>query len=492
MRNRIRLDAYDHLVNFNPPLFYRKQFRYAGESGGAPMDENLALMDEDEVHADRVAAILEAVEARDAVRLTALMEPLHAADIADVLEQIGGAARAGLLALWSGEIDGEILSEIDESIREEVIEALPDSVVAEAMRELDTDDVVDILEDLDAEEQGKILGALEDADRVAVQQALSYPEDSAGRLMQREVVVAPEHWTVGEAIDFLRGADNLPDQFYHVILTDPRMKPVGYVTLGRVLSAGRDVALRAIVEDSFRTVAATDPEGDVAYMFNQYHLISCPVVDAGGRLVGVITIDDAMNVLDEEHEEDMLRLAGVGDESSISDGVWDTVKARLPWLAISLVTANIGALVISQFEGTIAAVVVLAALMPIVAAMGGNAATQSLTVAVRALATRDLTGANAWRVVRRELAVGVVNGVAFAAVMGLAAWGLFGAPLIGAVIGLALIVTLIVAALAGVVVPLVLDRMGFDPALSSGTFVITLTDVIGFFAFLGLATVILL
>ncbi len=377
------------------------------------MDENLALMDEDEVHADRVAAILEAVEARDAVRLTALMEPLHAADIADVLEQIGGAARAGLLALWSGEIDGEILSEIDESIREEVIEALPDSVVAEAMRELDTDDVVDILEDLDAEEQGKILGALEDADRVAVEQALAYPEDSAGRLMQREVVVAPEHWTVGEAIDFLRGADSLPDQFYHVILTDPRMKPVGYVTLGRVLSAGRDVALRAIVEDSFRTVAATDPEGDVAYMFNQYHLISCPVVDAGGRLVGVITIDDAMNVLDEEAEEDMLRLAGVGDESSISDGVWDTVKARLPWLAISLVTANIGALVISRFEATIAAVVVLAALMPIVAAMGGNAATQSLTVAVRALATRDLTGANAWRVVRRELAVGVVNGLAF-------------------------------------------------------------------------------
>ena len=312
------------------------------------MDENLAVMDEDEVHADRVAAILDAVETGDTPRLTALMEPLHAADIADVLEQISPSDRAALLALWSGEIDGEILSEIDEAIREEVIEALPADVVAEAMRELDTDDVVDILEDLEPEEQDRILGALEDADRVAVEQALAYPEDSAGRLMQREVVVAPAHWTVGEAIDYLRRAESLPDQFYHVILTDPRMKPVGYVTLGRILSARRDVALKEIVEDSFRTVEATDPEGDVAYIFNQYHLISCPVVDAGGRLVGVITIDDAMNVLDEEHEEDMLRLAGVGDEASVSDGAVETVRQRLPWLAINLLTASLSAIVISS------------------------------------------------------------------------------------------------------------------------------------------------
>lgn len=455
------------------------------------MDENLAIMDEDEVHADRVAAILHAVEAGETDRLTGLMAPLHAADVADLLEQMDPHDRRALLALWSGGIDGDVLSELDWSIREEVIDALPDAVVAEAVRTLDTDDVVDILEDLEPEGQEKILDALEVADRVAVEQALAYPEGSAGRLMQRKVVIAPEHWTVGDAIDYLRAAENLPDQFYHVILVDPRMKPVGYVTLGRVLSARRDVALRAIIEDSFRTVSATDPEGDVAYMFNQYHLISCPVVDAGGRLVGVITIDDAMNVLDEEHEEDLLRLAGVGDESSIADGVWDTMKARLPWLAISLVTANIAALVVAQFEATIAQVVVLAALMPIVAAMGGNAATQSLTVAVRALATRDLTGANAWRVVRRELAVGLLNGMVFAIVMAGAAYALFGAPMIGAVIGLALIITLIVAALAGIVVPLALDRLGFDPALSSGTFVITLTDVIGFFAFLGLATVML-
>ena len=248
---------------------------------------------------------------------------------------------------------------------------------------------------------------------------MAYPEQSAGRLMQRELVVAPEHWTVGEAIDFLRGADHLPDQFYHVILVDPRMKPVGYVTLGRILSSGREMALKAIiVEDSFRTVSATDEEADVAYIFNQYHLISCPVVDAGGRLVGVITIDDAMNVLDEEHEEDMLRLAGVGDEADVSDGPVETVKQRLPWLVINLFTASLSALVITQFEATIAQIVALAALMPIVASTGGIAGTQSLAVAVRALATRDLTRANAGRVVRRELLAGMMNGVSLALILG--------------------------------------------------------------------------
>jgi magnesium transporter len=440
----------------------------------------------------RTGAVLEAVGAGDAVRLAALLDELHAADIADLLEQIGPADRAALLALWQGGMDGDVLSEIDESIREEVVEALSPEVLAEAVRDLETDDVVDLLEDLEGAQAAAVLGALEAGDRAAVEAAFAFPEGSAGRLMQREVVVAPQHWTVGDAIDFLRHAAHLPDQFYHVILVDPRMAPVAYVTLGRILSAARETPLSSITEDSFRTVAADEPEADVAYIFNQYHLISCPVVDAGGRLVGVITIDDAMAVLDESHEEDMLRMAGVDEDSSIADGVWDTVRARMPWLAVSLVTANIGALVIAQFEAVIAAVVVLAALMPIVAAMGGNAATQSLTVAVRALATRDLTGANAWRVVRRELAVGVINGACFALVMGGLAWALFGAPVIGAVLGLALVLTLIVAALAGVLVPLVLNRMGFDPALSSGTFVITLTDVIGFFAFLGLATVVLL
>ena len=449
-------------------------------------------MDEDEVHADRVAAILDAVEAKDSARLSELLEPLHAADIADVLEQIGSADRRALIALWSGEIDGEILSEIDESIREEVIEALPREVVAEAMRELDTDDVVDILEDLDAPQQGLILDALEDADRVAVEQAMAYPEGSAGRLMQREVVIAPEHWSVGEAIDFLRGTDVLPDQFYHVILTDPRMKPTGYVTLGRLLSSRREVKLRDILEDSFRTVPATEPEEDVAYIFNQYHLISMPVVDEAGRLVGVITIDDAMNVLDEEHEQDMLRLAGVGDESSLSDGAFATARQRLPWLVVNLFTASISAFVISRFESTIAALVTLAALMPIVASTGGIAGTQSLAVAVRALATRDLTSANAKRVVLREVVGGLLNGLGLAVILGLGGTLIFGDVKLGLVLGAAMITNQVVAALGGVLVPLGLHRLDLDPALASGTFVTTLTDVLGYLAFLGLASLFLL
>lgn len=456
------------------------------------MAEQDTAIEEIELDDARVEAIRAAVAAGDRALVLGLVEPLHAADIADFLEQVETEERRGFLALYSGEIDGDLLSEIDETIREEVIESLPAEVVAEAVRDLDTDDVVDILEDLEAPAQGRILDALDKADRVAVEQAMAYPEGSAGRLMQREVVVAPEHWTVGEAIDFLRGAEDLPDQFYHVILVDPRMRPLAYVTLGRILSARREVALKDLAEDSFRTVEATEEEAEVAYMFNQYHLISCPVVDAGGRLVGVITIDDAMNVLDEEHEEDMLRLAGVGEEASVLDGPFATVRQRLPWLVVNLFTASLSAFVISRFEATITAIVALAALMPIVASTGGIAGTQSLAVAVRALATRDLTAANARRVVLRELAAGAINGLALAAILGVAGWAIFGDPWIGAVLALAMVVNQIVAALGGVLVPLTLERFGLDPALASGTFVTTLTDVMGFLAFLGLATLVLL
>ena len=439
----------------------------------------------------QVAAILDAVEAEDSVRLAALLEDLHAADIADLLEQVGAAERRALLGLWSGEIDGEILSELDESLREEVIEYLPRDVLAEAVRELDSDDVVDLIEDLDEPQQEIILGALEEADRAAVERSLTYPEYSAGRLMQREVVTAPEHWTVGEAIDFLRAEDWLPDQFYHVILVDPRHRPVAYVTLGRLLSSGREVKLRDIAEDSFRTVRVTDEEADVAYAFNQYHLISTPVVDENDRLVGVITIDDAMAVLDEEHEEDILRLAGVGDES-LADRVLETARLRFVWLLVNLVTAILASVVIAQFAEEIDKLVALAVLMPIVASMGGNAGTQSMTVAVRSIATRDLTVRNAWRVIRRELAVGALNGLGFGVIMAGVAAVWFGVPMLAAVIALAMILTLVAAALGGIVIPILLDRAGVDPALASGPFVTTVTDVVGFFAFLGLASVLIL
>lgn len=443
-------------------------------------------------HRQVIDAVLEAVEAGDGAAVTALLEPLHAADIADLIEQVSPAQRAALLALYGAEIDGEILSEIDESIREEVIEALPREVLAEAVRELETDDVVDILEDLERSEQDFILDALDGEDRAAVESAMSWPEGSAGRLMQSETVTVPQDWTVGQTIDYLRKAEWLPDQFYHVILVDVRHRPTGYATLGRILAARRAMPMQEVSEDSFRPVEATEDEAEVAFLFNKYHLISMPVVDGAGRLVGVITIDDAMNVLDEEHEEDILRLSGVVRDSSVSDSALATAYQRLPWLVVNLFTASLSAVVITQFEATISALVVLAALMPIVASTGGIAGTQSLAVAVRALATRSLTSANARRVVGRELGAGLLNGVGLAVILGAAGWLIFGDPRLGAVLGMAMICNQVVAALGGVLVPLTMNRLGLDPALASGTFVTTLTDVMGFFAFLGFATVFLI
>ncbi|MGR3548292.1 MAG: magnesium transporter [Roseovarius sp.] len=438
-----------------------------------------------------IARIMYAVETQNRDMLWAEMEPLHAADIADLLEQSNAYDRRRLIELYGQEFDGDILSELDESIREEVIGLLTPEVLADAVRELDSDDVVDLVEDLEDQQQEAILSVLEDSDRAAVEQSLTYPEYSAGRLMQREVVMAPEHWLVGDAIDFMRNAQELPEQFYHIVLVDPRLHPVGNVTLGRIMAARRDTPLMDIVEETFHTIPVTRYDGDVAYMFNQYHLISAPVVDEDGRLVGVITIDDAMAVLDEEHEEDIMRLAGVG-EGGINDSVIETSKQRVPWLAVNLATAILASLVIAQFEMAIAQLVALAVLMPIVASMGGNAGTQSLTVAVRALATKDLTGANVWRVLRRETLVGLINGLIFALVMGVVGVVWFGGPELGYVIGAAMVINLVVAGLAGAAVPVIMDRMGVDPALGSGTFVTTVTDVVGFFAFLGLATVFLI
>lgn len=442
---------------------------------------------------DRVQEVLLAINRGDERGLAHLLDELHPADVADLMEQVGDSTRRLLLRFWGREIDGEILSELDESVRREVIASLPAEVLGEAVRDLDSDDVVDLVEDLEEDVRSRLLDALTPSQQVDVRQALSYPEYSAGRLMQPEVVRAPEDWTVGEAIDAMRVADeHLPEQFYHVILVDPEARPIGYVTLSRLLSSKRAVQLRDITEPSFRTVPVDQEEAEVAYAFNQYHLITLPVVDDEERLVGAITIDDAMAVLDEEHEEDILRLAGVGEESSLSDRVAETVSRRLPWLAVNLATAILASLVIGLFDDALAQIVALAILMPIVASMGGNAGTQSLTVAVRAIATKDLTGANLWRVVGREFVVGLVNGLAFAVVMGAVAWGWFGDPRLGGVIAVAMIINLACAALAGILVPVAMDKAGVDPALASGTFVTTVTDVVGFFAFLGLGVLVLL
>ena len=443
------------------------------------------------INKQKMAIVLSALASGNRVDLTEVLEPLHPADIADIIEQLNTTDRARFIRLYDTEFYGDILSEIDEHIREEVIAELKPDVLAEAVRDLESDDVVDIVEDLEEEQKETILDALEEGDRVAVQSLLSYPEQSAGRLMQREVVMAPEHWSVGMAIDFLRNDANLPEQFYHIVLVDPRLHPVGNVSLGKLMSSKRSVLLREIIEDVFQVIPADQDEADVAYAFNQYHLISAPVVDMENRVVGVITIDDAMVVLDEELEEDILLLAGVGD-SSVSDTIIETVRGRLPWLAVNLATAILASIVIAQFEATIAQFVALAILMPIIASMGGNAATQSLTVAVRAIATKDISSTNIGRVIRREVGVGILTGLIFAVSMGLIGVFWFGTAMLGVVIAISMLINLVVANLAGTTIPVILEKLGIDPALASGAFVTTVTDVVGFFAFLSIAGILLL
>ena len=431
--------------------------------------------------------VRDAVEADQPGQVGALLDDLHPADVAHLIEQIDPRERRDLLTVWKGGMDGDILSELDDGLREKIIDALEPAELAHAVRDLESDDVVDLVEYLDDAQQDAVLAALDPTDRIVVEQSLSYPEESAGRHMQVELVRAPDHWTVGQAIDFMRSDVVLPDQFYHIILVSPRLKARGYVTLGRLLSSGRDVHLVDIVEDSFRTFHVAQDVEEVAQAINHYHMITAPVVDDDDRVVGVITIDDAMAFLEEEAEEDLLRLAGVG-EGSLSDRVIETTKQRFPWLAVNLFTAIVASMVISLFETTISGLVALAVLMPIVASMGGNAGTQSLTVAVRALATRDLTGANVWRVIRKEVYVGLINGVIFAILMGVVGVVWFGTPMLGVVIGLAMVINLVVAGFAGTGVPILLERFGIDPALASGAFVTTVTDIVGFFAFLGLAS----
>ena len=438
-----------------------------------------------------IAEVMAAVAAGHGEVLTGLLDHLHAADVAHLLEQVDARDRRELLTVWPGDLDGDVLSELDENLRAEVISQLAPAELAEAVRDLESDDVVDLVEYLGDEQQEAVLDALDAGDRVVVEQALTYPEESAGRHMQSELVRVPEFWTVSEAIDYLRSDVVLPDQFYHIILVDPRLKALGYVTLGRILSHARATPLRDLTEDTLRTFHVTQDVEEVAQAINHYHMITAPVVDDDGRIVGVITIDDAMAFLEEEAEEDILRLAGVG-EGSLSDRVIETTRQRFPWLAVNLVTAIFASLVISLFEETIATLVALAVLMPIVASMGGNAGTQSLTVAVRALATRDLTTANMWRVIRREVLVGLINGGIFAVVMGIVGIVWFGSPMLGAVIAVAMVINMVVAGFAGTGIPVLLEKMGVDPALASGAFVTTVTDVVGFFAFLGLAAMWLL
>ncbi len=444
-----------------------------------------------EIEASLASRVSDALDGDDRVALLDAIEESHPADVADLLEQIKPAAREDFVRLAASDFPADVLPELEEGLRDDIVNLVDPEYLAEAVGEMESDDAVYLVENLDDELRKEVLDALPTADRIGIERSLEYPEDSAGRMMQRDVVAVPPFWNVGQTIDSLRARDDLPEAFYEIIVIDPSYKPVGTVSLSRIMGSRRPVMIESIMEDDFRSLGVEDPPEDIAYAFNQYHLVSAPVVDADGRLAGVITIDDALEVLDEEAEEDMKLLAGVGDEE-LTDSVFEIARQRLPWLAVNLVTAILASLVIAQFDAVIESIVALAILMTIVASMGGNAGTQTLTVAVRALATKDITSTNAMRIISREGAVGIINGVVFAILMGGLTWGWYGDPLLGGVLGIAMIINMLVAALAGILIPIGLEKLGADPALASAVFVTTVTDVVGFMAFLGLAAVVLL
>jgi magnesium transporter len=371
------------------------------------------------------------------------------------------------------------------------MEALPNEVIASAIKKLETDDALYLIEDLEEAEQQDILAKVSKEDRAALARALEYPEFTAGRLMQTWFVAVPAFWTIGKAIDFMRTEKEIPEQFVEIYVVDPAYHLVGVVPLSRVLRHPRDKKIADIMEDEQVIFNVKDPQDEVAEKFERYNLVSAAVTDDSGRLLGMLMVDDILDVIQEEAEEDILHLAGVGDES-ISDSVVETARSRFTWLAVNLLTAVLASWVISWFDATLEQMVALAILMPIVASQGGNAATQTMTVVVRALATRTLGPQNILRVTFRECAVGLMNGLIFAIVVGAFAWWWFGSGPLGIIIGVAMVINLMAAALGGMLVPLALDRLKVDPAIASGAFVTTVTDVVGFFAFLGLASLWLL
>jgi magnesium transporter len=438
----------------------------------------------------------ELLDEDDHVAVRALTGEMHAADLARIIEMVSTEQRDQLIAALRPDFDPEILAYVAPELREEVIDLLEPKDAAAAVAELDTDDAVDVMQDLDEEAQREILENLPAEARALVQQGLTFPESSAGRLMQRELVSAPQFWTVGRLIDYLRaageaGEPELPEAFYDVFVVDPMHRVVGAVPLSRVLRTKRTVKLASILDEDIRIIPATLDQEEVGRLFRRYGLVSAPVVDPAGRLIGVITVDDVVDVIEEEAAEDLLRLGGVG-EGDLYRAALDTTQSRFSWLAVNLLTAILASVVIAMFEASIQKIVALAVLMPIVASMGGNAGTQTLTVVVRALATREVTSANALRVVGKEFLVGVANGLLFAVIVGSIAWGWFGDRKIGAVIALAMITNLICAGLFGALIPLGLRKLRIDPAVASSVFLTTITDVVGFLSFLGLATLLLL
>ncbi|WP_315804148.1 magnesium transporter [Bradyrhizobium sp. SZCCHNS3002] len=441
-----------------------------------------------EIRAEFIAAIAAAIAAEDEAFLRAEVAELHEADLGDLIAALAPDDRVRLVELTGTDFDFSALNEVDDAVREEILEELEPETVAEGVRELESDDAVELLESLDEEDKEEILERLPPSERDALARSLDYPEGSAGRRMQREFIAVPLGWTVGEAIDYMRETRDLPERFYEIYAVDDARHWQGAVSLDALLRARRPVPLADLIDEDRRRVTVTDDLAEVARLFGKYNLVAAPVVDAENRLAGVITIDDVVDVIEEEADEDFKALGGVSGDEELSDSVWTIAKGRFNWLLINLATAFLASSVLGLFEGQLQQMVALAVLAPIVASQGGNAATQTMTVAVRALATRELGPNNALRVVMREGLVGLVNGLAFALVTGIAAVAWFKMPGLGIVIGLAMISNLVAGALGGILIPMVLERVRADPAVASGTFVTTVTDVVGFFSFLGIAT----
>ena len=436
-------------------------------------------------------AIMDALELGETGRVRALTAPLHSADMADLLERVSPKICGKLLRALGDELDPEAITYLDDAVLEQVLDIMGPQAIAKALPDLDSDDVVDIVEELEPEERDEVLKNLPLQNRVIVEQGLSYPEDSAGRMMQREVVVAPSHWTVGQTIDFMRSEEDLPEDFYAIVVIDPARRVLGQVRLSHLLSAGRPIRMSEMMETTPHQIPVFMDQEEVAVLFRRYALVSASVVDDQQRLVGTITVDDVVEVIDEEAEEDLMALGGVSDVS-IRSTLIETLQARFSWLAVNLLTAVAASIVIGFFEDAIQQIVALAVLMPIVASMGGNAGTQTVTVAVRALALRQLSRSTIAGFIIRGFSVGVINGSIFAFTAGAIAYFWFGDLSVALVMGFAMMANLIVAGVSGTAIPLTLSRFGVDPAVASSVFITTVTDIIGFLTFLGLAALFLL
>jgi magnesium transporter len=452
-----------------------------------PEADSQQLDEDDRLKPEFVRAVLDAVEDGNPEAARALVEPLHPADIADLFELTPNDRRADLAKAITDLLDGEVFAEMNDYVREDLIDALEPHEVADIASELDTDDAVAIIEDMEEDDQRAVLRALDPDDRAAIEEALSYPEESAGRLMQRELIAVPEHWTVGDAIDYLRGHEELTTDFWEIFVVDPAHKPVGTCQLSWILRTPRGVAIGDVMKREQTLIPVDMDQEEVALRFQKYALISAAVIDSGGRLVGMITVDDIVHIISEEAGEDILRLSGAG-EGDINEPIRLTVRTRITWLVVNLGTAMLAASVVGAFQGEIGRFALLAVLMPIVSGMGGNAGTQTLAVVVRALATNQLTSSNTARMIAREFSIATANGVMLALLIGAGTYLIFGRSDLAIVIGLAMVINNLVAGLSGVLVPVGLERAGVDPAVSSAVFVTMMTDVMGFFSFLGLAT----